>query len=41
MEERPSWHKAPRLTPLNVATAGFVVAYLAFACYAITYLVSH
>jgi hypothetical protein len=29
-----------RLTPLNLATAGLTVAWLAVACYAVTYLVS-
>jgi hypothetical protein len=41
MEKRPSSHKAPKLTPLNLGTAGFIVAWLVFACYGIAYLVSH
>jgi hypothetical protein len=41
MEERFSSRKAARFSLLNLATAGFVLAWLAFACYAITYLVSH
>lgn len=41
MEKRPSAHKAPKFTPLNLGTVVFIVAYLAFACYAIAYLVSH
>jgi hypothetical protein len=34
-------HKATRFTRLNLATAGFIVAWVAFACYAIPYLISH
>jgi hypothetical protein len=33
--------KAIWITPLNLATAGLTVAWLATACYAITYLISH
>ena len=33
--------KAARLSPLNLSTLGFIVAWLAVACYAIAYLVSH
>jgi hypothetical protein len=34
-------HKATAFPLLNVATAGFVVAWLAVACYAAAYLLSH
>lgn len=33
--------KAIPFTPLNLATVGFIVAWLAVACYALAYLVSH
>jgi hypothetical protein len=38
---RTTKRKATRFTPLNLATAGLTVAWLAAACYAITYLSSH
>ena len=41
MEKRPASHKAPRVTLLNLGTVGLVVAWLAVACYALAYLVSH
>jgi hypothetical protein len=41
MEERRSSHKASPSHLLNFGTVGFVVAWLAFACYAIAYLISH
>lgn len=41
MEEHPSPQKATQFTWLNLGTVGFVVAWLAVACYAIAYLVSH
>jgi len=41
MEGRRSSHKVPKLTLLDLVTGGFIVAWLAFACYAIAYLVSH
>jgi hypothetical protein len=37
----PGKRNASRLTALNLATLTFVVAYLAFDWWAITYLVSH
>ena len=40
MEERLSSRKGNQLTLLNLGTAGFIVAWLAFACYAIAYLLS-
>jgi hypothetical protein len=40
MEERLSSRKATRFTPLNLGTVGFIVAWLAVACYAIAYLAS-
>ena len=33
--------KATRFRPLNLATAGLTLAWLAAACYAIAYLSSH
>jgi len=30
-----------KVTLLNVGTAGFVIAWLAVACYALAYLISH
>jgi hypothetical protein len=41
MEEQLSASRATRFTLLNLATLGFVVAWLAAACYAIAYLLSH
>jgi hypothetical protein len=41
MEERFSSRRAKRFTLLTLGTAGVVLAWLAFACYAIAYLVSH
>jgi hypothetical protein len=41
MEERLSLRKASPLTLLNLGTAGVIVAWLAVACYAIAYLISH
>jgi hypothetical protein len=41
MEERPLSHKATQVTVLNLETAGFIVPWLAVACYAIAYLISH
>lgn len=41
MEKRLSSRKASRFTFLSFGTAGFIVAWLAFACYAIDYLISH
>ena len=41
MEERPLSHKATPFTRLNLGTAGLIVAWLAVACYAIAYLISH
>jgi hypothetical protein len=40
MKERPS-HKVNQFTLLNLVTVGFIVVWLAFACYAIAYLISH
>jgi hypothetical protein len=34
-------HKVTRFTVLNLATLGFIVAYLAFDWWAIAYLISH
>jgi hypothetical protein len=33
--------KAIPFTPLNLVTVGLIVAWLAVACYALAYLVSH
>jgi hypothetical protein len=33
--------KSARFTRLNLATVGLIVAWIAFACYAIPYLISH
>lgn len=33
--------KSAAVSLLNLATVGVVVAWLAFACYAVAYLVSH
>jgi hypothetical protein len=41
MVERLLQTKATRFTLLNLGTAILVVTWLAVACYAITYLVSH
>lgn len=41
MEARSSSHKPRQLMLLDLATVGFAVAWLAVACYAIAYLVSH
>jgi hypothetical protein len=41
MEERLSSRRASRFTLLNLGTAGFVVAWVAVACYAIVYLTAH
>jgi hypothetical protein len=41
MEERFLSRKAARFTLLNLATAVVIVAWLAFACYAIAYLIYH
>jgi hypothetical protein len=41
MEERPSSHKPSLFTLLNLGTVGVFVAWVAFACYAIAYLISH
>jgi hypothetical protein len=41
MEQRPLSHKANRVTLLNLGMAGLIVAWLAVACYAIAYLISH
>ena len=41
MEERRSLPKPPRFTALDVGTAGLIVVWLAVACYAIAYLISH
>jgi hypothetical protein len=41
MEERPLSHKATQVMLLNLGMAGFAVAWLAVACYAIAHLISH
>jgi hypothetical protein len=41
MEKQLSPRKTTLYTRLNLGTAGFIVAWLAVACYAITYLISH
>jgi hypothetical protein len=41
MEQRPSLRKETPFALLNLATLGVMVAWLAGACYAITYLISH
>jgi hypothetical protein len=41
MDERLSSRRATPFTPLNLGTMGFIVAWVAVACYAITYLISH
>ena len=41
MEERPLPRKATQVRLLNLGTAGFAIAWLVFACYAIAYLISH
>ncbi|HEV8103175.1 MAG TPA: hypothetical protein VGP69_05510 [Gaiellaceae bacterium] len=41
MDERVSPPKATPLTLLNLGTVGFIVAWVAVACYAIAYLTSH
>jgi hypothetical protein len=41
MEQRLSSRKATSFTVLNLGTAGVIVAWLAVACYAIAYLISH
>jgi hypothetical protein len=41
MEQHRSSLRATRVTLLNLATVSFVVAWLAVACYALAYLVSH
>jgi hypothetical protein len=41
MERRLSLHKSILYSPLNLGTAVFILAWLALACYAITYLLSH
>jgi hypothetical protein len=41
MEKRLSLRRETQYTAVNLATAGFIVAWLAVACYAITYLISH
>jgi hypothetical protein len=41
MEERPSPRETSRLTLLTLGTLGIVAVWLAAACYAITYLISH
>jgi hypothetical protein len=41
MEQRLSLGKETPFTLLNLATLGVIVAWLAVACYAITYLMSH
>lgn len=41
MEERSSSHKTTQFKLVNLGTVGFVIAWLAVACYAIAYLVSH
>jgi hypothetical protein len=33
--------KAARVTRLNLATGSVIVGWIAFACYAIPYLISH
>lgn len=40
MHERPSSQKATQFT-VTVGTFGFIVAWLAVACYAVAYLVTH
>jgi len=41
--QHPGWPttKRRRFSPLDPATVGFVVAWLALACYALAYLISH
>ena len=39
--DRAPKRKATRFTRLNLATGGFIVTWIAFACYAIPYLISH
>jgi hypothetical protein len=41
MEERSATRKPTESALLNLWTVGFIVAWLAVACYAISYLVSH
>lgn len=41
MEQRPASRKMTRLTVLNLVTLGFILAYLVFDWWAITYLLSH
>jgi hypothetical protein len=41
MKQRLSLREETPFTLLNVATLGVIVAWLAVACYAITYLISH
>jgi hypothetical protein len=41
MEQRLSIRKETPFTLLNLATLSVIVAWLAVACYAITYLISH
>lgn len=41
MEGSASSQKASRFTLLNFGTVGVIVAWLAFACYAVAYLISH
>lgn len=41
MEQHRASPTATRVTLLNLATVAFVVAWLAVACYALAYLVSH
>lgn len=41
MEEHRSSREPTRLTLLNIGTLGVVAVWLAVACYAITYLISH
>jgi hypothetical protein len=41
MEERPLSRTATPFTLLNLGLAGLIIAWLAAACYAIAYLISH
>lgn len=41
INRQPSSRKPAQFTLLNLATVGFAVAWLAVACYALAYLISH
>jgi hypothetical protein len=41
MEARSSSDKATQFTLMNLGMAGLTIAWLAVACYAVAYLVSH